>query len=201
LIADEVMSGFGRTGKWFGVDHWNVIPDLITLAKGLTSGYAPLGAVAMRDDIADFFKDRVYQGGLTYNSHPISMAAAIANIQVLQEDHLVARAEQQGKLLRSLLNNLGETHPSVGEVRSIGLFGAIELVRNRGTREPMAPFGGTSTEMTGIRQYLLTHGVYAYIHWNVILLVPPLIISSAQLEEGFGVLDEALRIADEAVQG
>jgi taurine--2-oxoglutarate transaminase len=199
LIADEVMSGFGRTGKWFGVDNWNVVPDLMTMAKGLTSAYAPLGAVAMKDEIADFFQERVFQSGLTYNSHPISLAAAIANIQVLQEDRLVDRTDQMGAVLRGLLTNLGEAHPSVGEVRSIGLFGAIELVRNRETREPMAPFNSTSAEMTEIRQHLLDHGVYSFIHWNVILVVPPLIITAEQLEEGFAVLDKALRIADASV--
>ncbi|MGB9521776.1 MAG: aminotransferase class III-fold pyridoxal phosphate-dependent enzyme, partial [Anaerolineales bacterium] len=133
LIADEVMSGFGRTGKWFAVQHWNVVPDLMTMAKGLTSAYAPLGAVAMKEEIAQFFNDRVYQSGLTYNAHPISLAAAIANIQVMQEDHLVEWAAQMGNVLRRKLIDLGENHPSVGEVRSIGLFGVIELVRNRKT--------------------------------------------------------------------
>ncbi len=199
LIADEVMSGFGRTGKWFAVDHWNVVPDLITMAKGLTSAYAPLGAVAMREEIAAFFNDRVFQSGLTYNAHPISLAAAIATIEVMQQDRLVERAAEMGVILRRFLTDLGENHPSVGEVRSIGLFSAIELVRNRRTREPMAPYNGTSDEMNAIKAYLLDHGVYTFIHWNVILVNPPLIISEAQLAEGFQVLDKALEIADAAV--
>jgi taurine--2-oxoglutarate transaminase len=201
LIADEVMSGFGRTGKWFAVDHWNVVPDLMTMAKGLTSAYAPLGAVAMRPTIAEFFNDRVYQGGLTYNSHPISLAAAIANIQVIQQDHLVEHAATMGPVLHRLLTDLGEQHPSVGEVRSIGLFGIIELVRDRQTRQPMAPFNGNSPEMTALRKYMLDHGVYLYTHWHTVLIIPPLIINEEQLKEGFSVLDEALTITDQAARG
>lgn len=200
LIADEVMSGFGRTGKWFAVDHWNVVPDLMTMAKGLTSAYAPLGAVAMRPQIAEFFNERVYQGGLTYNSHPISLAAAAANIQVMQEDHIVEHAAAMGPILRRMLTDLGEQHPSVGEVRSIGLFGVIELVRDRKTRQPMAPYNGSSPEMTALRQYMLDHGVYLYTHWHTVLIIPPLIITEEQLAEGFAVLNQALEITDRAVK-
>jgi taurine--2-oxoglutarate transaminase len=198
LICDEVMSGFGRTGKWFAVDHWNVIPDLMTMAKGLTSAYAPLGAVAMREEIASFFDERVFYGGLTYNSHPISLAAAIANINVMKEDRLVENAQKMGSVLRHHLNNLGEQHESVGEVRSIGLFSAIELVKDRETREPAAPYNGSSPEMIQVKQYLLDHGVYTFIHWNVILVNPPLIINEDQLDEGFKVLNQALEITDRA---
>lgn len=200
LIADEVMSGFGRTGKWFAVQHWQVVPDLMTMAKGLTSAYAPLGAVAMREEIAGFFRERVYQSGLTYTAHPVSLAAAIANIQVMQEDHLVEHAAEMGKVLHRLLSDLGEKHPSVGETRCIGLFGAIELVRNRRTRQPLAPFNSTSSEMIAIRQYLLDHGLFLYIHWNTLLIIPPLIITEEELEEGFHLIDQALSIADWAVE-
>jgi taurine--2-oxoglutarate transaminase len=199
LIADEVMSGFGRTGKWFAVEHWEVVPDLMTMAKGLTSGYAPLGAVAMRPEIAEFFNERVYQGGLTYNSHPISLAAAIANIGVMQADRLVERAQSMGPVLHRKLADLGEQHPSVGEVRSIGLFGVIELVRDRSTKEPMAPFNGSSPEMAALRKHCLDHGVYLYTHWHTVLVIPPLIITEEQLAEGFEVLDKALEITDRAV--
>jgi taurine--2-oxoglutarate transaminase len=199
LIADEVMSGFGRTGRWFAVDHWEVVPDLMTMAKGLTSAYAPLGAVAMRQEIADVFKDQVYQGGLTYNAHPISLAAAIANIQVMQADHLVEHAHSMGPVLRRMLTDLGENHPSVGEVRSIGLFGVIELVRNRQTKEPLAPYNGSSPEMVAVRKSLLEQGLYIYTHWHTILVIPPLIIDETQLAEGFAALDKALEIADAAV--
>ena len=200
LICDEVMSGFGRTGQWFAVDNWNVVPDLMTMAKGLTSAYAPLGAVAMSNEIAEFFEDKVYYGGLTYNSHPISMAAAIANIKVMQEDNLIENAQEMGIVLRRHLNDLGEQHPSVGEVRSIGLFSAIEVVKNRNTREPMAPYNDTSPEMNSIRQYLLDNGLYTFIHWNTILVNPPLIINEEELAEGFQVLDKALEITDSAVE-
>jgi taurine---2-oxoglutarate transaminase len=200
MISDEVMSGFGRTGAWFAVDHWGVVPDLMTMAKGLTSAYAPLGAVAMQPEIATFFKDKVFQSGLTYNAHPISLAAAIANIQVIQEDGLVEHARQMGAVLHRKLADLGEQHPSVGEVRSIGLFGILELVRDRRTKEPMAPFDGSSPEMTAFRKYLLDHGVYLYTHWHTALIIPPLIITEEQLEEGFEVLDEALKITDQAVR-
>jgi taurine--2-oxoglutarate transaminase len=200
LIADEVMSGFGRTGRWFAVDHWGVAPDIMTLAKGLTSGYAPLGAVAMKPEIAGFFKDRVYQGGLTYNGHPISLAAAIAVIEVMQQERLVERAAETGKILAELLAELVERHPAVGEVRSIGLFAAIELVRNRQTKEPLAPYNDSSPEMTRLRQYLLDQGVFAYTHWHTLLVIPPLIITEEQLAEGMSVIDEALKVTDEAVR-
>ena len=200
LIADEVMSGFGRTGKWFAVENWGVIPDLITMAKGMTSGYAPLGAVAMKSEIADFFNERVYQGGLTYNAHPISLATAIANIEVLIEDQLIKRSQEMGIVMRKLLLDLGEQHPSVGDVRSIGLFGVVELVKNRETREPLTPYNQNSTEMNDIRNFLLDNGVYVYTHWHTILIIPPLIISEEQITEGFRVLDMALEISDKLVK-
>jgi taurine---2-oxoglutarate transaminase len=199
LIADEVMSGFGRTGKWFAVDHWGVSPDIMTMAKGLTSAYAPLGAVAMRDEIAAAFDEKVYQGGLTYNAHPISMAAAVANIHVMQQDRLVDHAAEMGVLMTDLLAGLVERHPSVGETRSIGLFGIIELVKDRATRVPLSPYGTNSQEMTALRKYLLERGVYVYTHWHTILLVPPLIINEEELAEGFAALDRALEITDRAV--
>jgi len=199
LICDEVMSGFGRTGEWFAVDNWNVVPDIMTMAKGLTSAYAPLGAVAMRDKIAEFFSDNVFYGGLTYNSHPISLAAAIANINVMKEDGIVENAKKMGVVLRHHLNDLGEKHRSVGEVRSIGLFSAIEVVRNQETREPMAPYNGNSPEMIRVKEFLLANGVFTFIHWNVILVNPPLIINEEQLEEGFRIIDQALEITDAAM--
>jgi taurine---2-oxoglutarate transaminase len=199
LICDEVMSGFGRTGRWFAVDHWGVTPDLMTMAKGLTSGYAPLGAVAMREEIAAAFQDRVYQGGLTYNGHPISLAAAIATIQVMQADGIVAHAQQMGKVMADMLAELVERHPCIGEVRSIGLMGVIELVKNRETREPFVPYNQSSPVLATVREDLLKRGVYVYVHWHMILLLPPLVIDEAQLAEGFAALDQALAIADREV--
>jgi taurine--2-oxoglutarate transaminase len=200
LIADEVMSGFGRTGTWFAIDHWNVVPDLMTMAKGLTSAYAPLGAVAMKPEIFAAFNDVVYQGGLTYTAHPISLAAAIANINVIKEDRLVEHTHEIGPILHRLLTDLGEQHPSIGEVRSIGLFGIIELVRNRKTKEPMTPWNSSSPEMTALRKELLNHGLFIYSHWHTLLIIPPLIITEEQLKEGFAILDKALSITDKSVQ-
>jgi taurine--2-oxoglutarate transaminase len=196
LICDEVMSGFGRTGRWFAVDHWNVIPDMITMAKGLTSGYAPLGAVAMRDEIAEFFNDRPYIGGLTFNGHPISLAAAIANIQAMEESQVIEHVQMLAPSFRHFLVDIGENHPSVGDIRSIGFFGVIELVRNQKSKEPIAPFNSSSKEMQSIQKHLIDQGVFLYTHWNTLLIIPPLIITEDQLKQGFSVIDEALDIAD-----
>jgi len=199
MIADEVMSGFGRTGKWFAVEHWNVVPDMITMAKGLTSAYAPLGAVAMKPEIAAAFDERVFESGLTYTSHPVSLAAAVANIHVMREDKLIEQAAGMGPVLKRMLTDLGEAHPSVGEVRSIGLFGILELVRDRKTKEPMAPWNGSSPEMVALKKYCLEHGLFLYTHWHTVLIIPPLIITEEQLKEGFAILDKALEITDKAV--
>jgi taurine--2-oxoglutarate transaminase len=201
MIADEVMSGFGRTGKWFAVDNWGVIPDIISMAKGLTSAYAPLGAVAMKPEIAAAFDEQPFESGLTYTSHPVSLAAAVANIQVMKEDRIVEHAAEMGPVLNRLLKDLGEVHPSVGDARNIGLFGIIELVRDRKTKEPMAPWNSSSQEMTAFRKYCTEHGLYIYTHWHTALIVPPLIISEDQLKEGFDVLDKALDITDKATIG
>jgi taurine--2-oxoglutarate transaminase len=200
MIADEVMSGFGRTGKWFAVDHWNVVPDIMTMAKGLTSAYAPLGAVAMKPEVATAFDERTFVSGLTYTSHPISLAAAIANIQVIREDKLVEHAASMGPVLKQLMTDLGEAHPSIGEVRNIGLFGILELVKDRRTKEPMAPWNGSSPEMAALRKYCLDHGLFLYTHWHTVLIIPPLIITEEQLREGFAVLDKALEITDNATR-
>jgi taurine--2-oxoglutarate transaminase len=194
------MSGFGRTGKWFAVEHWNVTPDIITMAKGLTSAYAPLGAVAMKPEIAAAFDEHAFESGLTYTSHPVSLAAAVANIHVMREERIVEHAAAMGPVLKRMLTDLGEAHPSVGEVRSIGLFGIVELVKNRETKEPMAPWNGSSAEMTALRKYCLDHGLFLYTHWHTVLIIPPLIMDGAQLAEGLGILDQALKVTDAAVK-
>jgi len=196
MIADEVMTGFGRTGEWFAVNHWNVIPDIMTMAKGITSGYAPLGAVAMKPEIAATFNDRIFEGGLTFNGHPISLAAAIANINVMRSDSLIDKAKKSGVVMAEMMAELVDRHPSVGEVRSMGLFGAIELVKNRETREPVSPFAGTSPEMVSLKKYLLEKGLFLYTHWNLLLIIPPLIITPDQLAEGFSIIDKGLEITD-----
>jgi len=200
MISDEVMAGFGRTGKWFAIEHWNVIPDLMTMAKGLTSAYAPLGAVAMKPEIAASFDEHVFESGLTYTSHPVSLAAAVANIAVMKQDRIVENAANMAPILHKLLTDLGEAHSSVGDVRSIGLFGIIEVVKNRRTREPMAPWNGSSPEMVALRKACLESGLFLYTHWHTILIIPPLIINEAQLREGFAVIDQALAITDQKSQ-
>ena len=201
LIADEVMSGFGRTGAWFAVDHWNVVPDLITMAKGLTASYLPLGAVGMRQAIADAFKDKVFYGGLTYNSHPMGCAAALATIAVYEEDGLIARAKAMGEVMKRHHADLYAKHPSLGAGRSIGLFGILELVRNRETYEPMAPFNGTSDEMKAVHKHLKDNGLYTFVRWNTIMTNPPLTITEEQLAEAFAIIDGALAYADQGVRG
>jgi len=199
MIADEVMSGFGRTGAWFAVNHWNVVPDLITMAKGLTSAYVQLGAVGIRRGIADHFTTNVFPGGLTYNSHPLACAAGLATIAVMEEDDLVEKARTTGNVMTELLADLATRHPSVGAVRSIGLFGVVELVRNRLKRTPMAPFNGTSPEMTELSTFFRREGLYTFVRWNYFFTNPPLSITESELREGFNIIDRALAITDRAV--
>jgi taurine--2-oxoglutarate transaminase len=200
MIADEVMAGFGRTGQWFAIDHWKVVPDLITMAKGLTSGYVQLGAVGMRPFIAKHFQDRVFYGGLTYNSHPLACAAALAAIAVYEDDDLIARARSMGAVMKNRLTDLSARHPSIGEARSIGLFGAIELVRNRSTREPMAPFNGTSEPMAELGRFFRREGLYTFVRWNSFFTNPPLTITEEELAEGFAIIDRGLEMIDRYVE-
>jgi taurine--2-oxoglutarate transaminase len=200
MIADEIMCGFGRTGEWFAVNHWDVVPDLITTAKGLTSSYLPLGAVGIRPDVADHFTDNVFWGGLTYNSHPMSIAAAIAVIDVMESDDLVGNARRMGAVLRGHHERMAERHPSVGLYRNIGLFGVLELVRSRDTLEPLSPFNQTNAVMGRVNRFLLDNGVFTMIRWNHVMTNPPLCITEAQLDEAFDVVDKALDIADRAME-
>jgi taurine--2-oxoglutarate transaminase len=200
MIADEVMSGFGRTGQWFAVNHWQVVPDIIVMAKGLTSSYVPLGAVGMRRNIATHFRDNVYYGGLTYNSHPLACAAALATIAVYEEDNLIERTKEMGGIMKKLLAELAACHPSVGAVRSIGLFGCVELVRNKRTKEPLAPFNGSSEEMTALADFFRQNGLYTFVRWNAFLTNPPLCITEDELREGFAIIHRALEIADKSVE-
>ncbi|MEK6337012.1 MAG: aminotransferase class III-fold pyridoxal phosphate-dependent enzyme [Acidobacteriota bacterium] len=199
LIADEVMAGFGRTGEWFSVDHWQVVPDLISMAKGLTSAYVQLGAVGMRQQIADHFQKNVFYGGLTYNSHPLACAAALATIAVYEEDGLIENARNIGVIMRNLLEDLQRRHPSVGTTRSIGLFGIVELVRNAETLEPMAPFNGSSPEMQELGKFFRQEGLYTFVRWNTFFTNPPLCITEAELREAFAIIDKGLEITDRAV--
>jgi taurine--2-oxoglutarate transaminase len=200
LVCDEVMCGLGRTGRWFAVDHWNVIPDMITMAKGLTSAYLPLGAVAVSDRIAGYFDKNVFYGGLTYNAHPMSLAAAEACIQVMKDDGTMEHTQRMGRVMASLHEEMKAKHPSVGDIRSIGLFGVLELVRNRETKEPLAPFNGTSPEMQRLGAFLKEQGMYAFINWNNLFTNPPLCITEEQLKESFAIIDRGLEITDAAVR-
>jgi taurine--2-oxoglutarate transaminase len=201
MIADEVMAGFGRTGKWFAIDHWNVVPDMICMAKGLTASYIPLGAVGMRRHIARHFDDKVFYGGLTYNSHPMGCATALAAIRVYEEDNLIENAREMGVIMKALGAELQEKHPSVGAVRSIGLFGIVELIRDRKTRQPMAPFNGTSEEMAALGKFFRENGLYTMVRWNSFYTNPPLCITEEQLREAFAIIDRGLEITDQAVKG
>ena len=201
LVCDEVMCGLGRTGSWFAVDQWNVVPDMITMAKGLTSAYLPLGAVAMSERIASHFDKNVFYGGLTYNAHPMSLAAAEACLQVMIDDDMIEHTRRMGSVLSELHQEMMRKHPSVGDVRSIGLFGVLELVRDRSTKEPMAPFNGTSPEMQKLGAFLRQEGMYVFINWNNLFTNPPLCITEEQLRESFAIIDRALEITDGGVKG
>ena len=198
LIADEIMSGFGRTGEWFAVNHWGVVPDIMTMAKGLTSSYIPLGAVGLSPKVYTHFDEHVFYGGLTYNSHPLALAAALATIRVYEEDGLIEHTAKMGEVMARHHRELSDKHPSVGRVRNIGLFGIVELVRSRETMEPLAPFNGVSDEMKAVAKHLDERGLFTMIRFNGIMTNPPLPITEEQLAEGFGIIDEALDLADRA---
>jgi taurine--2-oxoglutarate transaminase len=201
MVADEVMAGFGRTGRWFAVDNWDVVPDLMTVAKGLTSSYLPLGAVAMRHHIAEAFETKMFYGGLTYSSHPVSLAASLATIRVYEEDGLIENAARLGPVMQAQHERLAARHPSVGAHRNLGLFGILDLVRSHHPWTPLTPFNGTSDEMKAIGKSLRDGGLYTMIMNNSIHTNPPLCITEAQLAEGFEIVDRALDIADQAVTG
>ncbi len=198
LIIDEVMSGFGRTGEWFGINHYpSVKPDIMALAKGLTSGYVPMGATMVTDEIADHFEDNTLWAGLTYSSHPLSCAAAIANIEVYRQEGLIEQAREMGKVLRSGLMDLAEQHPSVGDVRGTGLLQLLELVKNRDSREPMSGWNRPASEaMREVGAILRKQGMSTFVKWDWIFCAPPLIINKEQIQEGLAMIDQALTAAD-----
>lgn len=197
FVADEVMAGFGRTGAWFALDHWGVKPDLIAFAKGVTSGYVPLGGVLISEAIARTFDDRVYPGGLTYSGHPLACAAAVATISAMKEEGIVENAARIGEeVLGPGLRALAERHPSIGEVRGLGVFWALDLVKSRATREPLAPYGGTSAAMTELVAACRAGGVLPFVNYHRLHLVPPCTITATEAQEGLAVLDKALDVAD-----
>jgi taurine--2-oxoglutarate transaminase len=196
LIADEVMSGFGRTGKWLATQHYGVSPDIVTAAKGLTSGYMPLGTVIVSKPIAQYFETHMLSAGLTYSGHPVSCAAAIANLAAYEEEHVFENVEKQGAYLINRLNAIKQNYSCVGDVRSIGLFCIIELVKNKATREPLAPFNGTSPEMGALATYLKSQYLYAFTRFNMLWICPPLIINQQQLSIGLNIIEAGLKIVD-----
>jgi taurine--2-oxoglutarate transaminase len=201
LIDDEVMSGFGRTGEWFAVDHWDVTPDIMTLAKGITSGYVPLGAVVVSKAIADHFENLTLPMGLTYSGHPVSTAAGVATIEVYKEEKLIENARMMGTVLREGLDELRTKHSSVGDVRSIGLFAVLELVKDRETKEPLAPWNAKPHDLGVMAQVpgaLRERGLYTFVKWNWIFVAPPLSIDEAELRQGLRILDKVLGITDNA---
>src|SRR3954464_4520530 len=200
LIADAVMAGFGRTGTWFAVDHWDVVPDIITMAKGINSGYVPLGAMSVREPIAEGVRSRYFAGGLTYGGHPLACAVAVASIEAFREEGIVEHSAENGPLFEEALNGLAAKHPSIGDVRGLGCFWGLELVRNRDTREMLVPFnagGDDNAPMARIGKAALERGLYLMTHWNVLMVCPPLTITRDGLDEGIAVLDDVLSIADE----
>ncbi|MEJ1109575.1 MULTISPECIES: aspartate aminotransferase family protein [unclassified Kribbella] len=193
LIADEVMSGFGRAGKWFAIEHAEVVPDLLTFAKGVNSGYVPLGGVAISEPIYRTFADRPYPGGLTYSGHPLACAAAVATIETMQDGYIVEHAATLGaEVFEPALRDLAVKHEWIGEVRGTGVFWALELVSDRTTREPLAPYGGSSPQMAAILAACSRRGLLPFANFNRIHLVPPLTITADEANEGIEILDQAL---------
>ncbi len=201
LIADEVLSGFGRTGEWFGVDHYHVIPDMIVAAKGITAGYVPLGALIVSDKIAEYFDDRPLMLGLTYSAHPVSCAAGLSVLQIYEDDNLIANAAAMGKYIERKVEDLKVMHSSIGDFRNTGLLGCLELVKNRETKEPMAPFNATTHEMAVMNKVaakLRDMGLYTFVRWNYVFIAPPLCITREEIDEGLAIMSAALEIADSA---
>ncbi len=200
MLCDEVMAGFGRCGEWFAVNKWNVVPDLITFAKGVNSGYLPLGGVVISQKIADTFKDRQFPGGLTYSGHPLACASAVASINIFKEEKIVENAKNIGAtVIGPELEKLKAKHPSIGEVRGLGVFWAIELVRNRETREPLVPFnaaGADAKPMLDIAAACKKEGLWPFAHFNRMHIVPPCTVSADEIREGMAIIDQALDIAD-----
>src|SRR6201996_1721782 len=202
LIADEVMSGFGRTGKWFGVDVHGVVPDMIATAKGITAGYLPLGALIVSDKIAAAYDDKPLMLGLTYSAHPVTCAAGVEVLKIYEDEHLIENCAAMGKYIEQRAEEMKKQHPSIGDFRNTGLLGCFELVKNRKTKEPMAPFNAKPDEMAIMNKVagkLKELGMYAFVRWNYVFVAPPLSITKEQVDEGLAIISQALSIADEYV--
>lgn len=199
FIADEVMSGFGRTGKWFGVDYHEVVPDIIATAKGITAGYLPLGALIVSDTIAHHFDDKVLWLGLTYSAHPVCCAAGLETLKIYEDENLLENAQAMGKYIDEQVEVLKDKHASIGDWRNTGLLGCLELVKNKQTKEAMAPFNAKPEEMVIMNKVaakLKELGMYAFVRWNYVFIAPPLCITKEQVDEGLAIISEALSIAD-----
>ncbi len=201
MVCDEVMAGWGRTGKWFAIDNWNVKPDMIAFAKGVTCGYVPLGGTIVSKEIAKYFDENKLWCGLTYSGHPMGCAAACAAIDVYKEEKLIENSQKMGKILGEILEGLKEKHPCVGDVRYIGLFSAIELVKDKETKEPLVPYGrDPEGTMKKILLILKSEGFWNYSHDNVLIIAPPLIIDEIQLKEAMDIMDKVLEFVDEIIK-
>jgi taurine---2-oxoglutarate transaminase len=199
LIMDEVMSGFGRTGKWFAAELHGIVPDMIATAKGITAGYIPLGALIVTDTIADYFNDKVLWLGLTYSAHPVACAAGLEVLKIYEDEGLIGNAAAMGRYIDQQVALLQQQHPCIGDFRNTGLLGCIEVVKNRRTKEPMAPYNARPDEMTVMNQVaarLRQLGMYTFVRWNYIFIAPPLCINREQIDEGLAMISEALTIAD-----
>jgi taurine--2-oxoglutarate transaminase len=202
LICDEVMSGFGRTGKWFGIDHSGVVPDILAMAKGLTAGYIPLGGIIVSDKIAAHFDNVPLMLGLTYSAHPVACASALAVLGIYEEENLIERAAEMGRYMESRVEELKKKHPSIGDYRNTGLLGCIELVKNRETKEPMSVWNSSKPEdnavMNQVAAKIRELGMFTFVRWNYIFTAPPLTITKEQIDEGLTIISEAITIADKA---
>lgn len=199
LIADEVMSGFGRTGKWFGVNNYEVIPDMMVLAKGITSGYLPFGALMVSDKISECFNDEALMLGMTYSAHPTACAAALEVIKIYEDDKLLENARVKGAYIEARIEEMKQRHPSIGDFRNTGLLGCLELVKNRKTKEPMAPFNASANEMTTMSKVaakIKALHMVTFVRWSYIFIAPPLCVTEEEIDEGLAIISEALKIAD-----
>jgi taurine--2-oxoglutarate transaminase len=203
LIIDEVMSGWGRTGKWFGIDNHDVIPDMIATAKGITSGYIPFGALIVSEKISKHYDDNVLWLGLTYSAHAVGCAAALETLKIYEDENLIENAATMGNYLNEKIELLKQKHPSIGDWRNTGLLGCLEIVKNKVTKEPMAPFNAKPNEMeimNKVAAKIKELGMYTFVRWNYVFIAPPLCITKTEIDEGLAIISEALKIADEHYQ-
>jgi len=202
LIMDEVMSGFGRTGKWFGFENHGIVPDMIAMAKGLTCGYLPFGCLMVSDKIAAKYDDTMLALGLTYSAHPVCCAAALETIKIYEDENLIENAVVMGNYITERVEAMKAIHPSIGNFRTTGLLGCIELVKDRTTKEPMAPFNAKPDEMVVMNKVaakIKELGMYTFVRWGYIFIAPPLCITKEQVDEGLAIISEAIKIADESI--